>query len=105
MQPLKREKTKINTSQFENNNITPDPEGSAIEQLARDYLEAKADQEELEKVLRPILALAISRLPQKQLKVSLADQAKLGELDLQMKVESKSGAVWFRAVKVQEVPQ
>lgn len=76
-----------------------DPEGQ-IEQLAIRYAEGQAAIEELA-LLKPILAFAISKLSndKKQLKLSLTDQANLGEWDLQMKQESKSGAILFRAVK------
>jgi hypothetical protein len=88
----------VTVQPFETDDVYPDATGSAVEQLAQDYAEAKADQAELES-LRPVLALAISKLPRQTLKVSLSDRAKFGELALQMKVESKSGAILFRAVK------
>lgn len=68
------------------------------DKLKRDLIEGQAAIEELA-LLKPILALAINKLPTQQLKLSLTDQAHLGELDLQMKQESKSGAIWLRAVK------
>lgn len=70
------------------------------EQLQQNLIMGQAAIEELA-LLKPILALAISRLSndKKQLKVSLTDQANLGEWDLQMKQETKSGAIVFRAVK------
>lgn len=51
------------------------------------------------KLLKPILALAISRAPKQQLKLSLTDQTRLSDWDIQAKQESKSGAIVFRAVK------
>lgn len=75
-----------------------DSEGR-LEQFAQDYAQAKADQAELE-TAKQVLALALSKLDRKQLKISLTDQAKLGtEWAVQMKREEKSGAVLFRAVK------
>lgn len=68
------------------------------EQWQQNYIAGQAAVEELA-LLKPILALAISKLPKKQLKLSLTDQTKLDEWDLQMKKESLSGAVVFRAVK------
>lgn len=67
------------------------------EQLQRNLIMGQAAIEELE-LLKPILALAISKLPKQQLKLSLTDQSNLGDLDLQMKQES-SGAIVFRSVK------
>jgi hypothetical protein len=64
-----------------------------------------ADLEEVQEalkelaLLKPVLALAISKLPKQQLKLSLTEQATIGELALQMKHEEKSGAILFRAVK------
>lgn len=63
-----------------------------------DLAEVQEALKELE-LLKPVLALAISKLPKKQLKMSLTEQSSLGDLDLQMKQES-SGAIVFRAVKV-----
>lgn len=77
-------------------------EPNAIEELLTDYQQAKADQAELENA-KHVLALAISRLPKQQLKVSLTDMAHFGELDLQMKRESKSGAILFRTSKATPV--
>ena len=48
--------------------------------------------------LKPLFAWAVSCLPGKQLKISLSEQTRLGELDLQFKAES-SGTIVFRAVK------
>lgn len=50
-------------------------------------------------LLKPVLAFAISKLPKQQLKLTLTEQATIGELALQMKHEGKSGAILFRAVK------
>jgi hypothetical protein len=64
-----------------------------------------ADLEEVQEalkelaLLKPVLAQAISKLPKQQLKLSLKEQATIGELALQMKHEEKSGAILFRAVK------
>lgn len=71
-----------------------------IETLAHNYAAGQAALQELA-ILKPVLALAISKLPKQQLKLSLTDQAKLDkpELELQMKQESKSGALLFRVVK------
>lgn len=80
---------------IENDNLSP----SQLEEFFGDYVQAKADQAELE-TAKQVLAFAISKLERKQLKVSLTDQAKLGtEWALQMKKESQSGAIVFRAVK------
>jgi len=62
-------------------------------------LEGQAAQEELE-LTRKVLAFALCHLPKKQLKLTLTDQANLRKLDVQMKQESKSGAIVFRVVKV-----
>lgn len=81
----------------EHDNLSP----SQMEKFFQDYIQAKADQAELE-TARQVLALALSKLDKKQLKITLSDQARLGtEWDLQMKRESQSGSVLFRAVKVQ----
>jgi hypothetical protein len=66
--------------------------------FAQNYALGQAAIEEL-KLLKPVLALAISKLPKQQLKLSLSEQATIGELALQMKHEEKSGAILFRAVK------
>lgn len=71
---------------------------SQLEAFAHNYALGQAAIEELEK-LKPILALAISKLPKQQLKVSLTDMAEFGTIDMQMKMESKSGAILFRAVQ------
>lgn len=75
-----------------------EPSPASWEQLQQNYILGRAAVEELA-LLKPILALAISKLPKQQLKVSLTDQSNLGDLDLQMKQES-SGALVFRSVKV-----
>lgn len=83
-------------------NIDPallEPSPTSWETLAQNYAAGQAAIEELA-LLKPILALAISKLDKQQLKLSLTDQANLGDLDLQMKQESKSGAIVFRAVRV-----
>lgn len=69
-----------------------------MEAFAANYALGREALEEL-RVLKPVLALAISKLPKKQLKLSLTDQAKLDELEVQFKQEEKSGALVFRAVK------
>ena len=71
---------------------------SQLEVFAHNY---KLGQDAIEELalLKPVLALAISKLPKKQLKLSLSDMATLHELDLQYKAEGKSGAIMFRAVK------
>ena len=71
---------------------------SQIEALAQNYALGQAAIAELE-LLKPILALAISKLPKQQLKLTLTEQSNLSDLDLQMKQEEKSGAIVFRAVK------
>jgi hypothetical protein len=81
-----------------NEPIRPWDSTGQIEQLATRYAEGQAAIEEL-KLLKPVLALAISKLPKQQLKLSLREQATIGELALQMKHEEKSGAILFRAVK------
>ena len=89
----------MTSSQFEHDNLTPENAPSNLEQFFQDYAQAKSDQAELE-TAKQVLALALSKLDKKQLKVSLTDQAKLGtEWALQMKQESLSGSILFRAVK------
>lgn len=61
-------------------------------------LEGQAAIAELE-IAKGVLAFAISKLPKQQLKLSLKEQTTLHELALQQKLESKSGAILFRAVK------
>jgi hypothetical protein len=70
----------------------------SIQELEQIAIEGQAALAELS-VLKPVLALAISKLPKQQLKLSLEQQAKMDELEVQMKQESKSGAIVFRAVK------
>lgn len=83
---------------FENNLVRPDAEGSPIEQLALGYAEAKADQAELE-VVRAYFLLALTKLPDSTLEVSLTEQAQLGELPLQLQARADdSGVVYIRAV-------
>lgn len=66
--------------------------------FAENYAAGQAAIEELA-MLKPILALAISKLPKKQLKLGLFEQAAAKiDWDLQFKAES-SGAIVFRAVK------
>lgn len=62
-----------------------------------DLEEVQEALKELE-LLKPVLALAISKLPKSQLKLTLKEQTTVGEFALQMKQES-SGAIVFRAVK------
>ena len=62
-----------------------------------DLAEVQEALKELE-LLKPVLALAISKLPKQQLKLSLKEQTTIGELALQMKQEA-SGALVFRSVK------
>ena len=75
--------------------VTPE---ERLESFAHNYALGQEAIEELAR-LKPVLAFAISKLPKQQIKVSLSDFATLHELDLQMKMESKSGAVVFRSVK------
>jgi hypothetical protein len=83
--------------QFEK--ITSDTD-SGIEALALDYANAKADQAELD-VLRAYFLLALSKMPDQTMRVSLSEQAQLGELPLQLQAKAdKSGAVYIRAVEV-----
>ena len=63
-----------------------------------DLEEVQEALKELE-LLKPVLALAISKLPKQQLKLTLKEQTTIGELALQMKQET-NGAILFRAVKV-----
>lgn len=84
---------------FEDDNITPDTDGSSIEQLAFDYAEAKADQAELV-VTRQYLLKAISLLPRRELKVTLSEQADMAaEPFLLQAKRDDNGTVSFRAVK------
>lgn len=84
---------------LENNHITPDENGSAIEQLAFDYAEAKADQAELV-VTRQYLLKAISLLPKRELKVTLTEQADMGAEPFRMQAKrDDKGTLHFRAVK------
>lgn len=85
---------------YTDDNIRPWDNNGQLEKFFLDYTQAKADQAELE-TAKQVLAFAISKLSndQKQLKLTLTDQAKLGEWALQMKKESQSGAILFRAVK------
>jgi hypothetical protein len=78
--------------------IRPWDSTGQLEVFAQNYAAGQAAIEELA-LLKPILALAISRAPKQQLKISLTDQARLSDWDIQMKQESKSGAIIFRAVK------
>lgn len=72
---------------------------SQLEAMAKNYAIGQAAVEEL-KVLKPILARAISQLPKRQLKLSITQQTTdLSEWELQAKTESASGALVFRAVK------
>ena len=70
---------------------------SQIEALAQNYALGQAAIEELAQ-LKPLFAWAVSCLPRQQLKLSLSEQARLGEFDFQFKAES-SGAIVFRSVK------
>jgi hypothetical protein len=72
---------------------------NSMQELQEALIEGQAAIEELN-TLKPVLALAISKLPKQQLKISLSEQAKLNELGLQMKREEKSGAVLLRSVKL-----
>lgn len=84
---------------FTNDHITPDAEGSAIEQLAFDYAEAKADQAELV-VTRQYLLKAISLLPKRELKVTLTEQADMEAEPFKMQAKrDDAGTLHFRAVK------
>ena len=69
-----------------------------MEEFAKAYAEGQAAIAELE-VAKQVLALAISKLPKQQLKLSVTEQTKLHELALQQKLESQSGAIVFRAVR------
>ena len=71
---------------------------SGIEELTRQFAEGQAAIQELA-LLKPTLALALSKLPKKQIKLSLTDQTTLGDYELQAKREEKSGAILLRAVK------
>jgi hypothetical protein len=75
-----------------------EPELSTLAQINKALVQGQAAIEELA-LLKPILALAISKLPKQQLKLSLTDQTRLSDLDLQVKKEEKSGAILLRAVK------
>lgn len=72
---------------------------SGWEKLQQDYIAGQRAIEELE-VAKQVLAFAISKLPKQQLKLTVTEQTKLHELGLQQKLETKSGAILFRAVKV-----
>lgn len=77
--------------------ITPDTD-SAIEALALDYANAKADQAELD-VLRGYFLLALSKMPDQTMRVSLTEQAHLGDLPLRLQAKADDGgAVYIRAV-------
>ena len=69
-----------------------------LHSFAENYALGQAAIAELE-LLKPVLALAISKLPKQQLKLTLKEQTTIGEFALQMKQEEKSGAILFRAVK------
>lgn len=87
--------------EFTSRDASEDDGPTQLEVFAENYAAGQAAIEELA-LLKPILALAISKLSndKKQLKLSLSDQLKLGtEWDLQMKREEKSGALVFRSVK------
>lgn len=71
---------------------------NSMEELQQALIEGQAAIEEL-RILKPVLARAISKLPKRQFKLSLSDQGNLDEWDLQMKREEQSGALVFRAVK------
>lgn len=87
------------TVQFTNDFITPDPEGSPIEQLAADYAQAKADQAELD-LLRQYFLLALTKMPDQTMRVSLTEQAQLGALPIELQARADdNGAVYFRAVE------
>lgn len=77
--------------------ITPYNFEGQFQKLQRQLIEGAAAIEELE-VAKAILAFAIDKLPKKQLKITLSEQARLSELVLQQKQEN-SGAILFRAVK------
>lgn len=85
---------------FETDTITLNDGGSSIEQLAADYAQAKHDQAELD-VLRQYFLLALSKMPDQTMRVSLTEQAQLGELPLQLQAKADDGgAVYIRAVPV-----
>lgn len=71
---------------------------NSMEELQQALIEGQAAIEEL-RILKPVLARAISKLPKRQFKLSLSDQGNLDEWDLQMKREEQSGSLVFRAVK------
>lgn len=74
---------------------------SSMDELAKDYIQAKADQAELD-LLRQYFLLALSKMPDQTMRVSLTEQATLGDLPiaLQAKSDVQTGAVYFRAVEV-----
>lgn len=73
-----------------------------LEQLARDYAEGQAAIEELAKT-QQYLAIAVSKLPKSQLKVSLSQQLDLDAVPyrLEGKTDDK-GNLFLRAVKSYE---
>mgnify|MGYP003574934858 CR=1 FL=1 len=71
--------------------------GDSMQQLINDFAEGQAAIQELA-LLKPTLALALSKLPKQQLKLSLTDQTSLGDYELQAKRE-QNGSIVLRAVK------
>lgn len=72
---------------------------SQIEAWALDYAQAKGDQEELV-LTRQYLLLALSKLPKRELKVTLSEQAELNKQPWKLQAKSDDkGTLFFRAVK------
>jgi hypothetical protein len=71
-----------------------------MDELAKDYIQAKADQAELD-LLRQYFLLALSKMPDQTMRVSLTEQATLGDLPIELQAKSdENGAVYLRAVQV-----
>ena len=77
--------------------MTTTEEKTQLEEFFEAYQEGQAAIQELA-TLKGVLALAIDKLPKKQIRVSLSEQAHLQELDVQYKVEG-NGSLVIRSVK------